>query len=99
MTKQYYQGDTIGRQITFKNESGTLFDPTTIEIDILDPDGIGLVTKLGMSDLEKVSVGTYKLRWTIPDDAKLKLWKIIVVGDDADNDLHKTEKFLFEVLP
>jgi uncharacterized protein YfaS (alpha-2-macroglobulin family) len=97
MTKQrFYRSDTLGKVFTFKNESGTLFDPTTISIAIKKPDGTTAATKT-MADLTKTGTGTYKLLYNIPADAVYGMWKLVTTATYTVGALQNTEEFTFLV--
>jgi uncharacterized protein YfaS (alpha-2-macroglobulin family) len=97
MAKQrYYRGDTLGKVFTFKNESGNLFDPTTISIAIKKPDGTTAATKT-MADLTQTGTGTYKLLYNIPSDAPYGMWKLAATATYSVGNLQNTEEFTFIV--
>ena len=97
MAKQrYYRGDTLGKVFTFKNEAGTLFDPTTISIAIKKPDGTTVVTKT-KADLTNIETGTYKLLYNIPADAPYGMWKLAATATYSVGTLQNTEEFTFIV--
>ena len=97
MTKQrYYRGDTVGKIFTFKNESGNLFDPSTISIAIKKPDGTTAETKT-LDDLTRTETGTYKLLYNIPSDAPYGMWKLVTTATYSVGALQNTEQFTFIV--
>ena len=97
MTKQrYYRGDTVGKVFTFKNESGNLFDPSTISIAIKKPDGTTAETKT-LGNLTRTETGTYKLLYNIPADAPYGMWKLAATATYSVGALQNMEEFTFIV--
>jgi uncharacterized protein YfaS (alpha-2-macroglobulin family) len=71
MTEIYYQGETVGLKATVKDADGTLTDPSTVTITIVDPTGTEKVTDSAMT---KKSTGIYQYDYTIASDAVAGIW-------------------------
>ena len=96
MIDKTYPGDTITRTFTFKDSTDTLFDPDTIAVLIIDPAGITQATK-AMADLEHVSVGTYRMLYTLPSSDAVGNWNIQVTATYVADDLVNKESYPFTV--
>ena len=97
MTDKTYLGDTITRTFTFKDSADALFDPDTITVLIVDPAGVTQATK-ALADLERVSLGTFKLLYTLPSDASaVGNWNIKVTATYITDNLVNEESYPFTV--
>ena len=96
MTQKTYRGDTIGRIFHFKDENDAYFDPSTVTIKIIDPNGTTKAT-LSLSDLTKIDTGQYKMTYNVPNDAEYGLWTIQVTATASGN-AQNTEEFVFDVV-
>jgi uncharacterized protein YfaS (alpha-2-macroglobulin family) len=101
MTEEILKGDTLGRIWSFATDDGTGVevptDPDTISIKIYDSTG-ALKTTLAKSDLTKMETGKFKMNYTVPSDAALGLWKILVQANVTAGGLQNTERFSFSVV-
>jgi hypothetical protein len=96
MTDKIYPGDSIARTFTFKDSTDTLFNPDTIAVLIIDPLGATLDTQ-AISDLVYVSLGTYRMLYTLAADAAVGNWNIKVTATYIADDLVNEESFPFTV--
>lgn len=107
MTQKLYAGDTLARQYQFKNEDKQLFNPDTVVIDIIDPNGDGIVersldpedpdTLLDIDDLDPVEMGIFNLYYNLPVDAVAGSWIIRVTATITIGERQNTEDFPFTV--
>lgn len=63
----YRTGDTIKRKITIKDVSGTLVDPSALEVKVLAPDNTSstityTTSTTAIPGIERVSLGVYVVR-------------------------------------
>lgn len=91
-----YAGDTIERQLTFTDDAGALFNPTTIMVVFRDPSG-AMIATLGIGDLTYITTGTYKMLWNIPSPCATGIWKMEVTATYAPTNLVNKEIFTFVV--
>lgn len=73
MTK-YMRGSKIECKTTIKDSSGTVTDPTTLALEIIDVVGTVIETK-AIGDLTKESTGIYTYLYSIPTDAAYGDWQ------------------------
>jgi len=99
MADKLYAGDTLAKIITFKDENDSLFDPSSAEIYIIDPDGEEQQGEnpLGLGDLSRTGMGTYKLLFNIPDPAVAGVWTLRIIAVYTPDDLQNREDFPFTV--
>ncbi len=79
MSESLNPGGTVAKIFTFKDQNGSLFDPTTVSVIIIDPNG-GTVATQSLSNLTKKSVGMYQFLYNLAGDAPTGLWMIQVTG-------------------
>ena len=59
MANTYFIGTTVRSQVTFKDTSGTLSDPTTVQVTYMDPTGAEFTKTLAAGQVIKASTGVY----------------------------------------
>ncbi len=83
MSENFNLGDTVAKIFVFKDQNGSLVDPTTVSVLILNPNG-QVAAAQTLSDLTRKSVGVYQFLFTLPNDALVGLW-LLQVSDSASN--------------
>lgn len=69
----YSQGSTAELEATFTSSYGNPVDPDTVHVDLWDSEGTRVVDN-GVP--ERLSLGTYRYSFAIPEDAPSGLWRI-----------------------
>jgi uncharacterized protein YfaS (alpha-2-macroglobulin family) len=92
---EYYQEETVSREFDFKDKAGTLMDPDSISIKIIDPSGMTVAT-LAIGDLTKLAVGKYEMNYTLPASTPIGMWKIFL--EAAKGTFKRKMEYYFEVL-
>ena len=96
MKAKLYAGDTYSRTLTFKDEDGEVFDPTTITCVFKNPAGTTEGT-LAKADLTNTDTGIYELKWDLPDDADKGTWTLTATATYTLSSLTKAYVFPFSV--
>lgn len=92
-----YAEDTLQATITFKDENEVLYDPSSVEICILNQVCVEQqgATPLDLTDLTKASTGTYTLLWNLPAAAEKGVWTIVITGYYSATSIERTKKAYF----
>lgn len=72
MSKMYYQGETMPQRVEVTNIKGTLIDPDTIVITIIDAEE---AVKVNEESMVKVVTGKYLYNYLLAADAVVGKWK------------------------
>jgi len=101
----FLAGTTAIFTFTFSDINGVLFDPSDIDVTILDSDGATVETG---TQTDKLSTGMYAWDWAIPDDQEPGLYSVrvdyVVEQLDGSSTEYFTENFIIgeadiEVIP
>lgn len=95
-TKGSFQAGTTGLFcFTFSDIEGSLFDPSNIDLTILDRDGNEIITG---EAADRLSLGYYVFEWNIPSDQTTGLYSIRIDYTteqvDGSTDAYITETFI-----
>jgi len=88
--QKYERGDTIRITAIFRDNNGTLVDPTSPQYDVRKPDGTTYVT---ISDLQKIGTGSYQADIDTSLDADLGYWRVRAWGTYNTHRILEAEKF------
>jgi uncharacterized protein YfaS (alpha-2-macroglobulin family) len=94
--QRYYAGETVAKKFKFYDETDTLFNPDTISIAIVKPDGTTAATKT-KADLTKISDGIYNLFYNLASDASVGTWKFVPTATKTTGNRIGIEVFTFIV--
>jgi uncharacterized protein YfaS (alpha-2-macroglobulin family) len=89
-----YQGETISRQLTFRDKDGALLDPDTITITIYNPTGASTTTPTASG-----SGGVYTFDYTLASDAPVGTWVFTVAASKGSYVNKYAETFPVLALP
>lgn len=89
-----HRGDSLTVQATFKNESGTLFDPDAHSIQVYDPSGTAKLVS-PVTNPTQQSTGIYRYTYQIPSDAMYGDWR--VEWKATEGEYTDTQPFFFNV--
>ena len=90
-----YQGETVSRQMTFRDKDGTLIDPDTITVTFYDPSGTSTATPTAT----KSETGIWTFDYTLASDAPVGIWVITVAAVKGSYAKKYAETFTVEALP
>ncbi|MGD0072529.1 MAG: hypothetical protein ABSB71_13335 [Candidatus Bathyarchaeia archaeon] len=79
MSESFSPGGSVAKILTFRDQNGSLFDPTTVSVIIINPNGETVATQ-NLSNLTKKSVGVYQFLYSLAIDALTGLWMVQVTG-------------------
>ena len=97
MADPVYAEDVFQAIVTFEDEDGALYDPSSVEIYVLNGEGEQMQggAPLGLSDLTRTAEGVYRLAWQLPADAEAGAWCLVVVGYSSPLSLERTKRYYF----
>jgi uncharacterized protein YfaS (alpha-2-macroglobulin family) len=90
-----YKGETVSKQMTFRDKDGVLIDPDTITITIYNPSGASTATPTA----SKSSTGIWTFDYTLASDAPVGIWVVTVTGVKGTYVKKYAETFTVEALP
>jgi len=73
----YQVGESMREEARFYDFTDILTDPDIVVISIINPSGTILINQ---EDMTSDETGIYIYNYSIPDDAPIGLWKVIVKG-------------------
>ncbi|MEA1957611.1 MAG: hypothetical protein U9N01_04570 [Euryarchaeota archaeon] len=95
MSKRYYQGETMRQNVEVTNVKGTLIDPDTIVITIIDPEE---TVKTDAQNMTKDSTGKYHYDYLLADDALVGDWKTEIEAVKGFTAIEQDEFTVMEAL-
>ncbi len=85
VTAAYDVGDQRRLGVTFTDSAGTLADPTTVTLDMREPDGVVTAWTVTAGQIVKDSTGKYRADWTIAKEGRhVFKWKGTGVVETAE---------------
>jgi uncharacterized protein YfaS (alpha-2-macroglobulin family) len=88
--EKYERGDTVRITVIFKDNNGTLIDPTSPLYDVRKPDG---ATYISATSLTKIGTGTYQADIDTSLDADVGYWRVRAYGTYGGHRILEAEKF------
>lgn len=90
-----YQGETVSRQLTFRDKDGVLLDPDAITVTIYNPSGVSTATPTAT----KSATGIWTFDYTLASDAPLGTWVTTIATAKGSYVKKYVETFTVSALP
>ena len=69
-TAAYYLGTVRQLTVEFRDASQTLYDPSEVNFEMVEPDGMITTYQTADSELEKDGTGLYHVDWTFDQEGR-----------------------------